>query len=465
MNARTPRPVVLTSPLRRRFLKAAAASGLLAAVERNVALAQGAPDYKALVCINLFGGNDGENTLIRFDAAGYNHYASVRPTASGINIAQSSLLPIQPISVATPFGFNPACGPLQSLFNQKKLAVVANMGMLAQPSTKAALGTAAAPRPANLFSHSDQSDQSQSGDYVGIVRTGWGGRIADRLDAANPGSVFPPLVSVHGLRTFTAGRSSVPLTVPENAYFKLSSSAPDPNQFQYDALRDAAVAEILAQSRSNVYDIAAQIYSEEGLSASSVVVPLLFNSSSVVTPLFAQLGSSIARQLKSVALLIEGREQTRMKRQVFFVEDSAYDTHGGQVPVQGGLLQGLSSGIEAFLDAMSALGLSDKVTVFTLSEFGRAFKPSANGGTDHGWGNYAFVAGGAVKGGDFYGTLPNQAVNGPDDFGNAGRWIPTTSLEQYGATLCRWFGIAEGDLPYVFPNIGAFGNTNMGFMA
>ncbi len=135
------------------------------------------------------------------------------------------------------------------------------------------------------------------------------------------------------------------------------------------------------------------------------------------------------------------------------------------MPVQGGLLQGLSSGIEAFLDAMSALGLSDKVTVFTLSEFGRAFKPSANGGTDHGWGNYAFVAGGAVKGGDFYGTLPNQALNGPDDFGNAGRWIPTTSLEQYGATLARWFGIAEGDLPYVFPNIGAFSNTNLGFMA
>ena len=241
MNARNPHLAALTSLQRRRFLKAAAATGLLAAVERNVALAQGAPDYKALVCINLSGGNDGENTLIRFDAAGYNHYASVRPPASGINIAQSSLLPIQPISVATPFGFNPVCGPLQSLFNQKKLAVVANMGMLAQPSTKAGLGTASAPRPANLFSHADQSDQSQSGDYVGVVRSGWGGRIADRLDAANPGSVFPPLVSVHGLRTFTAGRSSVPLTVPENAYFKLSSSAPDPNQFQYDALRDAAM--------------------------------------------------------------------------------------------------------------------------------------------------------------------------------------------------------------------------------
>lgn len=114
---------------------------------------------------------------------------------------------------------------------------------------------------------------------------------------------------------------------------------------------------------------------------------------------------------------------------------------------------------------MSALGMSNNVTLFTLSDFGRAFKPAANNGTDHGWGNYAFVIGGAVEGGDFYGTVPTMVLNGPDDFGTAGRWIPTTSIEQYGATLCRWFGIPESDLPYVFPNIGAFANTNLGFMS
>ena len=276
--------------------------------------------------------------------------------------------------------------------------------------------------------------------------------------------MFPPLVSTAGLKTFAAGRASVPLTVPPTAYFQLNSSAPGPSQLQFDALRDAAIGEILAQQRANVYDIAAQIYSQEGLAASSVVVPLLSNPASAVKPLFAPLGSTIARQLQSVAQLIEGRNQTQMRRQVFYVEDSTYDTHGNQAPLHAALLRNLSRGIYAFLDAMTVLGLADKVTIFTLSEFGRTFKPAANNGTDHGWGHYGFVAGGAVKGGDIYGKLPVQVLNGPDDFGNSGRWIPTTSLEQYCATLTRWFGIADDDLPYIFPNIGAFANTNMGFL-
>jgi uncharacterized protein (DUF1501 family) len=154
-----------------------------------------------------------------------------------------------------------------------------------------------------------------------------------------------------------------------------------------------------------------------------------------------------------------------MRRQVFYVNQFGFDTHGQQVSNQQGLLTDLSSAIKAFEDAMSVLGVANGVTLFTLSEFGRTFKPASNQGTDHGWGNYAFVVGGAVKGGDFYGTLPTQALGGPDDISDAGRWIPTTSLEQYGATLARWFGIAEGDLPYVFPNMSAFPSTNLGFMS
>jgi len=157
--------------------------------------------------------------------------------------------------------------------------------------------------------------------------------------------------------------------------------------------------------------------------------------------------------------------ELNLRRQVFFSNHTGYDTHGGQLGIQQILLGDLTKAVKAFTDAMKALGLADRVTVFTLSDFGRALKPAGDQGTDHGWGNYAFVAGGAVKGGDFYGTVPTLALNGPDDLGKEGRWIPTTSLEQYGATLCRWFGIAEGDLSYVFPNIGAFSNTNLGFMA
>ena len=454
----------LPSASRRRLLKYAAASGLLAAIERNVALAQSASDYRALICVFLQGGNDGENTLIRNDTAGYQNYAAIRTAASGVNIPQAQLHSVQPLRGGPAYGFHPACAPLQGLFNQRKLAVVANVGMLVQPSTKGGLETGSASRPSNLFSHSDQELAVQSGVHTGQERLGWGGRIADRLDGANPGILFPPLVSVMGLRTFVNGRTSVPLTVPSNPFFALGSSGN--KYFQYDVLRDAALREMLAQDYAgNTYTAAAQLYAQEGMSASSVVSPILQNKASVVTPLFAGLDSDISHQLQTIATLIEGRALTKMRRQVFYAHQWGYDTHGSQLSVQGGLLGDFSKAMKAFNDSMEALGLGNSVTLFTLSEFGRTFKPASNAGTDHGWGNYAFVSGGAVRGGDFYGTAPTQALNGPDDLGDAGRWIPTTSIEQYGATLCRWFGIADGDLPYIFPNIGAFGNTNIGFMS
>jgi len=454
----------LPSASRRRLLKFAAASGLLAAIDRNLALAQSAPGYRALVCVNLQGGNDGENTLIRNDTAGYQNYASIRTVASGLNIAQGQLLPIQPARGGPAYGFQPACAPMQDLFNRKKLGVVANVGMLVRLSTKPELETGGAPRPANLFSHSDQELAVQSGVYTGFERIGWGGRIADKLDAANPGTLFPPLVSVQGLRTFVSGRTSVPLTVPSNPYFQLNWSGT--GYYQYDVLRDAALREMLAQDfAGNIYDAGAQLYAQEGMSAASVVAPVLQNKSSVVAPIFASIDTDISRQLKTIAMLIEGRTVTQMQRQVFYANQGGYDTHANQVTLQAGLLGDLAKALKAFDDSMEALGLGQSVTLFTMSEFGRSLKPASNQGTDHGWGNYAFVIGGAVKGGDFYGTVPTAVLNGPDDLGKEGRWIPTTSIEQYGATLCRWFGIAEGDLPYIFPNIGAFANTNLGFMS
>ncbi|MFO1311592.1 MAG: DUF1501 domain-containing protein [Burkholderiales bacterium] len=462
---RTCAPVLrLPSASRRRLLKFAAASGLIAAIDRNLALAQTASDYRALVCVNLQGGNDGENTLIRNDAAGYQNYASIRPAASGINIPQAQLLPIQPARGGPAYGFNPVCASMQGLFNQKKLAVVANVGMLATPVTKPGLETGGAARPANLFSHSDQELAVQSGVYTGFERIGWGGRIADRLDAANPGTLFPPMISVQGLRTYVNGRTSVPLTVPSNPFFQLGSSGE--GYYQYDVLRDAALREMLAQDYAgNIYDAGAQLYAQEGMAASSVVAPVLQNSKSVVSPIFASLDTDISRQLRTIAMLIEGRAQTQLRRQVFYANQGGYDTHANQITVQGGLLGDLDKALKAFQDSIQALGVEQSVTLFTLSEFGRTLKPANNQGTDHGWGNYAFVIGGAVKGGDFYGTVPAAKLDGPDDLGTNGRWIPTTSIEQYGATLCRWFGIADGDLPYIFPNIGTFPNTNLGFMA
>jgi uncharacterized protein (DUF1501 family) len=444
------------------LLQAAAASGLLAALERNFALAQAAPDYKALVCINLQGGNDGENMVIPYDNAGYQAYAAVRTPESGINIPQGQLQPIQPASLATPFGFHPSCALLKTLFDQKKLAVMANVGMLAQPSTRAGLESHTLPQPANLFSHSDQQTAVQSGDYAGLSRVGWGGRIADLLDPANQGVLFPSLITMAGMEPFPSGRTSIPLAVSIDAQLTLEGSGD--SQYQFDALRDAALREIVAQTRSNIYDIVAQELSLEGLAASSVVVPILQNQASVAAPFFTNLDTPIARQLRGVAQLIEARQETQLKRQVFFLRQDGYDTHASEAAVQGGLLGDLSQAVDAFQKALTALGLADNVTTFTLSEFGRTFKPASNQGTDHGWGNYHFVIGNAVRGGDFYGKPAVPVLNGPDDLGGDGRWIPTTSIEQYGATLARWFGIADSDLPYIFPNIGAFPNTDLGFM-
>jgi uncharacterized protein (DUF1501 family) len=462
MKAMTKRRPSLASPQRRRLLQALAASGLMGALERNVALARTAPDYKALVCIYQQGGNDGENTLVPYDKRGYANYAAIRTPVSGLNIAQADLLPIQPTRLSTPFGFHPACTPLKTLFDRKNLAVVANVGMLVRLSTKAGLETQGAPRPANLFSHADQQLALQSGDYTGFNRVGWGGRIADKLEALNAGRIFPSLISTSGLRTFASGQTSVPLTVPEYASLTLLNSGA--GQQSFDALRDAALREILAQPTANVYDRVAKGYSEAGFAAASTVYPILQNPASIVPQFFAGLETSVARQLRTVALLVEGREQTELKRQVFYVNQSGYDTHAAQVPLHHKLLGDLAQALEAFQGAMTALGIVNNVTTFTLSDFGRTLKPASALGTDHGWGNYAFVIGGAVKGGDFYGTVPASVLNGPDDLGQDGRWIPTTSLEQYGATLARWLGIAEADLPYVFPNIGAFSNTNLGFM-
>ena len=459
------RPLNLPSATRRRLLKAFAASGLLAAIERNWALAQSAPDYKALVCIYLHGGNDGDNTIVRFDSAGYQNYASIRTPASGINIPQAQLLPIQPVGLAESYGLHPACAPLQSLFEQKKLAVIANMGVLVQPSTKVGLATQSEARPANLFSHLDQEMEIQTGDWSAFNRVGWGGRIADKLDPFNPGTLFPALVTTAGMKIFTAGRTSIPFSIPSDNTYSITLQPSGDSSYQFDVLSEAAQREILAQNYGNTYDFAAKLLSEEGFKSASIVAPILQNTASIVRPLFGNLNSSIARQLKTIALLIEGRAQTQMKRQVFYAYDTGYDTHGAQAAYHPPLLNDLSLALKAFDDVTTALGLSGNVTTFTLSDFGRTFKPAANAGTDHGWGNHAFVLGGAVKGGAFYGTMPTQVLDGPDDLEGSGRWIPTTSLEQYGATLTRWLGIAEADLPYVFPNLAAFPNTNMGFMA
>jgi uncharacterized protein (DUF1501 family) len=282
------------------------AGGLVGLVERNRALAQAAPDYRALVCLFQQGGNDGENMLVRYDTTGYRRYATVRPPVSQLNIAQAQLVPIQPSNLGVPYGFHPACAPLKTLFDQRQLAVIANVGALSAPSDRAGLESGATPRPANLFSHPNMALAVQSADASGFTRTGWGGRAADRLEAMTPQVLFPALTSINSLSNYALANTSIPLTVPATPWFSLSGS----NDFAYDVARDAAIREILALRRRNVYDDVAQILAEEGLAAASVVQPILQSATSVAKPFFANVDTPLGRQLRTIAQLIEGRAQT-----------------------------------------------------------------------------------------------------------------------------------------------------------
>jgi len=450
---------------RRGFLRnlgALSAAGLASRLDLlnlvAAAEAQSQPDYKALVCVFMFGGNDGNNTLIPIDTGGYGQYAAVRTAASGINLAKASLLPIQPTNVGTPFGLHPALGELQTLFNQNRMAILANVGTLTQPITKTQY--AAGVRPESLYSHSDQQAQWQSSISDTVSATGWGGRVADKLAAQNAATGFPVITSLDGTVLFATGAATAPLAIPTTGTFALSGYTTS----TASVARLTALQQLLAEANGNAFVSGMNKIGAQALQLSTTVNPILTSTNSTIASLFTNLKTNTANQLYQVAKLIEARAATGAKRQIFFVQLGSFDTHGDQINRQQALFAELSPALKAFYDATVALGVSSQVTTFTLSDFGRTFQPASGGGTDHAWGNHHFIIGGAVQGGSFYGQYPQLVLAGPDDAEREGRWLPTTAVDQYGATLASWFGVAPGDLASVFPNIGKFASADLGFM-
>jgi uncharacterized protein (DUF1501 family) len=447
---------------RRDFLKhstltGAARLGALAGLARFGALnafAQ-APDYKALVCIFMFGGNDGNNLIVPQSHSEFAAYKTVRGSLA-LPDTNSKILPIAAAD-GTPFGLSDGLVSIHPLWAQQRLAIVANVGMLVQPTSRSQYLANTVSLPTNLFSHSDQQLQMQAGIPSSSASTGWAGRVADAVASLNAGKTFPASISMSGPALFSKG--NVVQSASLIPGFDMQMSGFNPWPASAAKARQQALQEILTMDSGLSVIQAANKVRQDALSLSAMLTGL--KSSTPMSTKFP--ATAIGRQLLQVAQILQLRDQIGLKRQVFFCSIGGFDTHSGQSWQQWDLMRQIAEGAQAFYNATTELGIADKVTTFTESEFGRTLQPSGSG-TDHGWGSHHMVLGGAVKGGDIYGRFPVMALGGPDDSSVRGAWIPSTSTDQYGATLAKWFGVDAGGLATVFPNLAQFPVPNLGFM-
>src|SRR5947207_8569456 len=452
----------MEQPTRRTFIRQAACAalgttGLLSTIWdlRKVNAATTVGDYKALVCLFLYGGNDANNVLIPNDTTNYQIYSKAR---GALAIPRASL---KPLTVQTgdgrQYGFHPNLPELANLFNQGKLTMIANVGTLVGPTTRSDYVNGTAAVPDNLFSHEDQAVQwMTSVPDRGDIRTGWGGRAADLLASLNSNSKVSLALSIAGTNTFEVGNVVIPYLISPDGSLGLRGIGSDnPNE----AIRIQGFKDLLSLSHSNLLEAAYADTMSRSIAENEVLTSAL-NGIAALHTTFPD--TDLGRQMAMVAKLIAARSNLGMQRQIFFCAVGGYDTHGDQLAAQSGLLGELSAAMSAFYSATVELGVSQSITTFTASDFGRTL-PTNGGGSDHGWGSHQLVMGGAVVGNRLYGTFPTLAVNGPDDTED-GRWIPTTSVDEFSATIARWFGVSASDMPTVFPNIGRFANPNLGFL-
>jgi uncharacterized protein (DUF1501 family) len=415
------------------------------------ALAQSSSDYKALVCVFLFGGNDANNTLIPFDTTGYANYASIR---GDLALAQNTLLPLTP---APNFALNPNLPDIQSLFNGSHAAFVANVGTLIQPLTRAQY-LAGQTVPTNLFSHPDQQLEWQNAAQSASTQTGWAGRIADSLGASyNQGASIPMITSVAGDTLFCNGTATSPVSIsPGNVGAASCSEGSECSARQ-------ASAQALLTLDSGV----SLVQADDTITTNAYAyAKTLANAVQSITPLQTVFpaNNGLAAQLQQIAQIIQVRAALGVQRQIFFASLGNFDTHADQLTLQSTLLAEISPALAAFYNATVELNVASEVTTFTMSDFSRTFQPNSNHGSDHAWGSHHIVIGGAVKGGQIYGSYPTLVLAGPDDSGSNGRWVPSTASSQYAATLAQWFGVPAADLPTILPSIGNFSSSNLGFV-
>jgi uncharacterized protein (DUF1501 family) len=445
-----------------------------------------ASDYKALVCVFLSGGSDCNNMVVPY--TGYsdtNGYDATR-TPSGLAVPKTALVQVTPPNQGgNVFGLHPNLSPevanaaqapgLLKPWTDGKLAILCNYGSLKQPTTKAQYqsNVGGAFRPYQLFSHSDQVNQQMSSIVNTTGQTGWGGRIADNTGSLNGVTILPMSLSVAGSNLFETGIATRQIAIGTGTLANVLSLAWSGPASANPFTNGSSFRQLLGFDNRHALIKGGTDTMSTALSADQI----LNQPDPILTATFP--GTGFGNQLKQVAKLIKIKDTLGMHRQIFFCSLGGFDTHTNETSIdptqpnqsggQGNLLTQFSQAARAFYDEMAAQGNSNNVTLFTISDFGRTFQPSGSGaasvGTDHAWGSHAFIMGGAVLGGTFYGAYPTLDVNGPDDDGGKrGRWIPTTSIDQYGATLAAWYGLPANLLPAVFPNLSKFPTQNLGFL-
>lgn len=431
-----------------------AGGGCLGRLSRLYAAVPATPDYKALVCIFMLGGNDGNNLIvpIKTDAQSYGDYLRVRGATVGL--PQKALGLLTTANGKGIYGFHPQLNALRELYGRGRLAVVANVGTLVKPITKAEYQRGG-PVPINLFSHSDQQQQWQMASIPGAPHNGWAGRAADLVAIRNAAAKFPVGVSTAGNSLFLTGECPEVSIINGELGLDGSDGSPAENA------RDAAFQQIVKFRTGMALIQKANQVTADGLDAAKELNAALSAGSPVRTQFPA---TSLGRQLQEVARIMNVRKNLGAQRQIFYVSLGDFDTHTDAMPRQNVLLGDLAASMSAFYDATAEMGVEQQTVTFTESEFGRTLQPSSGAGTDHAWGSHHMVMGGAVKAADVYGAFPVLALQGPHDVTGRGVWLPSVSLDQYGATLASWFGVADDSLTKVFPSLGNFTPRKLGFV-
>ena len=452
---------------RRQFLQNAAhlsVAGTAAPFALNLAgigaaAAQTASDYRALVCVFLYGANDHNNTVIPYDAASFAAYTGARATIArpfADLLPLTSINPLPGANAGRQFALAKELAPLKTIWDAGKLGIVANVGPLIVPTTKTQYTNLSVPLPPKLFSHNDQQSVWQASAAEGAI-TGWGGRMGDLMASQNANTVFT-CNSITGSAVFLAGQSTISYQLGTSGSVAITGTK---GTLFGSASASGSLKSLITAGGSNIFTQDLAETTQRSIDADASLATALVTAPDL--PLPADLtNSSLGAQLRVVARIIASRTQLGAKRQVFLVSLGGFDTHDDQLVNQPALHTQVASALSYFYNATVALGVADKVTTFTGSDFGRTLTTNGDG-SDHGWGSHHFVMGGAVRGQQYFGTFPIMGINNNDEVGS-GRLLPSTSVDQYAATLARWFGVSDTDLKLVVPNIINFSSSNLGFM-